>query len=77
MTEFRRGFLYNIKLLNLTSIFQKASIVIIVVMFVMFVMLVFFVVLVFFVFVAVMVAAVRKIILILMLHAPMGAQSAA
>lgn len=47
------------------------------VMFVMFVMLVFFVVLVFFVFVAVMVTAVRKIILILMLHAPMGAQSAA
>lgn len=63
-----------IKLLNLTSIFQKASIVIIVMMFVMFVL---FVVLVLLVLVAVMVAAVRKIILILMLHAPMGAQSAA
>ena len=43
----------------------------------MFVMLVFFVVLVLLVFVAVMVAAVREIILIFMLHAPMGAQSAA
>lgn len=63
-----------IKLLNLTSIFQKASIVIIVMMFVMFVL---FVALVLLVFVAVMVAAVGEIILIFMLHAPMGAQSAA
>lgn len=66
-----------IKLLNLTSIFQKASIVIIVMMFVMFVMFVLFVALVLIVFVAVMVAAVGEIILIFMLHAPMGAQSAA
>lgn len=43
----------------------------------MFVMLVLFVILVLFVFVAVMVSTIGEIILILMLHAPMGAQSAA